>query len=145
MLARVIHGEDDSVVGLVVDDELHGVFSLMVGCISAAARASRHRIRKAGKPFTASWGGHNRKIVARLALQLRFHVSALCLSLMDSSPEGPCNNEVWLDSFSSEARGDAADFLHGPADERSAGQRRVGLSVFALRRIVFGGGAIVLA
>jgi hypothetical protein len=43
----------------------HGVFSLMVGCISAAdARASRRRIRKAGKPFTASWGGHNRKIVA---------------------------------------------------------------------------------
>ena len=38
----------------------------MVGCISAAdARASRRRIRKAGKPSTAPWGGHNRKIVAR--------------------------------------------------------------------------------
>ena len=38
-----------------------------------------------------------------------------------------------------------AAFLHGPADERRAGQRRVRLGVLVLRRIVFGGGATVLA
>ena len=80
-----------------------------------------------------------------LALQLRFHVGALCLSLMGSSPQRPGDDEVWFDSFSSEARGDAADFLHGPADERWARQFRGRLSVLGLRSIVFGGGAIALA
>ena len=80
-----------------------------------------------------------------LTLQLRFHVGALCLSLMGSSPQRPGDDEVWFDSFSSEARGDAADFLHGPADERWARQFRGRLSVLGLRSIVFGGGAIALA
>ncbi len=44
------------------------------------------------------------------ALQLQFYMSALRLGLMGSSPEGPCNDEVWLDSFSSEAGGDASHF-----------------------------------
>jgi len=56
---------------------------------------------------------------------------------MRSSPERQSDDELWLDSFSREARGDAADFLDGPADERGAGQFRGRLSVFALRRIVF--------
>jgi len=81
----------------------------------------------------------------RLALQLRFHVSAPCLGLMCSSPERPSDDELRSGSLSSKSRGDAADFLHGPADERWAGQRRVRLGVFALRRIVFGGGVVVLA
>ena len=80
-----------------------------------------------------------------LTLQLRFHVGALCLSLMGSSPQRPGDDEVWFDSFSSEARGDAADFLHGPADERWARQFRGRLSFLGLRSIVFGGGAIALA
>jgi hypothetical protein len=72
-------------------------------------------------------------------------MSALCLGLMCSSPQRPGDDEVWLESFSSEARGDAADFLHGPADERRARQFRGRLRVLALRSIVFGGGAIALA
>ncbi len=64
---------------------------------------------------------------------------------MGSSPEGPGDDEVWLDSFSSEARGDAADFLDGPADERLARHLRGRRGVLALRRIVFGGGAALLA
>ena len=72
-------------------------------------------------------------------------MSVSCLGLVGSSPEGPGNDELWLNAFSSEARGDAVDFLDRPADERRACQFLIGLSVFALRRIVFGGGAIALA
>ena len=72
-------------------------------------------------------------------------MSTSCLGLMGSSPEGPSDDELWPDVILSEAIGDAANFLHGPTDERQARQFLVGLSVVALRRIVFGGGAIVLA
>ena len=80
-----------------------------------------------------------------LALQLRFHVSVFCLGLVGSSPEGPGDDELWLNVFSSEARRDAADFLDRPADERRACQFLIGLGAFGLRRIVFGGGATALA
>ena len=72
------------------------------------------------------------------------------LGLVGPSPEGPGDDELWLNVFSSEARGDAADFLDRPSNERRVCQRLIGLSVlglsvFALRHIVFGGGAIALA
>ena len=53
-----------------------------------------------------------------LALQLQFKMGAPCLGLMGSSPERPSDDELWSDALSSEARCDAADFLHGPANER---------------------------
>ena len=92
--------------------------------------------------------------VSALALQLHFHMCQSCLGLMRPSPEGPGDDEVWLNVFSSQARGDAADFLDRPSDERWACQRLVGLlavslslcgSGFFALRIVFGGGAIALA
>ena len=79
------------------------------------------------------------------ALQLQFEMSAFCLGLVCSSPERPSDDELWSDALSSKARGDAADFLHGPADKGRARQLRGGLGIFALRRIVFGGDATVLA
>ena len=101
----------------------------------------------ASLPETPEWKRRERGAseMRELALQLRFHVSAPCLGLMCSSPERPSDDELRSGSLSSKSRGDAADFLHGPADERWAGQRRVRLGVFALRRIVFGGGVVVLA
>jgi len=53
-----------------------------------------------------------------LALQLRFEMGAFCLGLMGSSPEGPGDNDLWLNAFSGKTCRDAADFLHRPVDER---------------------------
>ena len=77
-----------------------------------------------------------------LALQLHFaiDVSPSRLGLMGSSPERPSDDELGAYAFSSEPCGDAADFLHRPANERRGFQPRGRWGVVVLRRIVFGGG-----
>src|SRR3546814_7872765 len=54
---------------------------------------------------------------------------SLCLGLIGSSPERPCDDVGGVDPALRHPRCDASDFLDRPAD-----QRRVG-------RVVFGGGA----
>jgi len=81
--------------------------------------------------------------LAGLPLQLQFEMSTPCFGLVCSSPERPSDDELWVDLLARQARGDAADFLHRPADQRlSPARRRVG---FAVRRILFGGGETALA
>ena len=68
-----------------------------------------------------------------LALQLHFRSEVCLLScgLMGASPERPCDDMGGMDLLPCEAGGDAADFLHRPADQ---------LAVLRLSdRIVFGG------
>ena len=70
---------------------------------------------------------------AALALQLHFRSEVCLLScgLMGASPERLCDDMGGMDLLPCEAGGDAADFLHRPADQ---------LAVLRLSdRIVFGG------
>ena len=56
---------------------------------------------------------------ARLALQLLFHreVRLPCCGLMGASPQAPRDHLRGCDASLREAHGDAADFLHRPADQ----------------------------
>jgi len=60
-----------------------------------------------------------RMAVIDLALQLRFSfdMSAPCFRLVGASPKRPCDGACGLDAALSEFDGDAADFLHRPADQ----------------------------
>ena len=74
-----------------------------------------------------------------LALQLRssFEMGAARFGLMGTAPERPCDEVGGLDAPLCEFDGDAADFLHRPADQerRFAGRRgSVFLSGTALAR-----------
>ena len=78
-----------------------------------------------------------------LTLQLRFDMSAFCMSLVGASPKRPGDDEVWSYASSRQARGYAADFLDRPTDQGAFAVKR--RAILALRRIVFGGGATALA
>jgi hypothetical protein len=79
---------------------------------------------------------------AFLALQLQFEMSAPCFGLVCSSPERPSDDELWVDLLACKTRGDAADFLHRPADQRLSW---LGRYVVVWRRILFGGGETAFA
>ena len=105
---------DDYVKGLVDLSQDEGLFALF---------DLRHDFPNEWCKVTNPPPGATERIM-NLALQLHFDMSAPCCGLMSSSPERPCDDELWSDAFARKACRDAADFLYRPADQRMRFQRR---------------------
>src|SRR3569623_1825193 len=62
-------------------------------------------------------------------------MSLLCGGLVSAAPEGPCDDGGGLDLALCQARGDPADFLYRPADQRWL--------LRIIRRLLFGGADVL--